>query len=244
MPKSNQPFDEQRILITGAAGGLGSAMARAAHQKSATVLLADQAPIETLAQELGDADCFQFDQADLASVARLASSVGHVDVLLNNAGILEVGPLLEMEPEVIQRVIQTNLIGPICLARAIAAQMMQQGGGVIVNTASQLAFDGSATRAVYASAKAGLVQFTKSAAVEWAPLGVRVVALAPGRTLTPINAALLADPAARAEGLKKIPAGRYGNAEEMARLALFLASPDASYIVGETLIADGGYVIS
>ena len=244
MSNSDKPFNDQRILITGAAGGLGSAMARAAHAAGAIVLLADRAPLENLSQELNGAECFHFDQADLASIEQLAAAVAHVDVLLNNAGILEVGPLLEMEPDIIQRVIQTNLIGPICLARAIAAQMIQQGTGVIVNIASQLAFDGSATRAVYASAKAGLVQFTKSAAVEWAPLGVRVVALAPGRTLTPINAASLATPADRAEGLKKIPAGRYGNADEMARLALFLASPDASYIVGETLIADGGYVIS
>ena len=113
----------------------------------------------------------------------------------------------------------------------------------MVNTASQLAFHGSATRAAYAAAKAGIVQFTKSAAAEWAPHGVRVVALAPGRTLTPMTAPLLSTEKQRLEGLKHIPLGRYGSREEMAKLTLMLASDMASYVVGETLIADGGYVL-
>ena len=121
--------------------------------------------------------------------------------------------------------------------------MVARGSGVIVNAASQIAFTGGPGRAIYGTTKAGIVQFTRAAAAELAPYGVRVVALAPGRTLTPMTAPVLEDPAYREQSLARIPAGRLGEAQEMARLALFLASPLADYVVGETLIADGGYVL-
>jgi NAD(P)-dependent dehydrogenase (short-subunit alcohol dehydrogenase family) len=114
---------------------------------------------------------------------------------------------------------------------------------VIVNTSSQIAFTGGPGRALYGTTKAGLVQFTRAAAAELAPHGVRVVSLAPGRSLTPMTAGALADADYRAASLAQIPAGRLGSADEMARLALFLASPLADYVVGETLIADGGFVL-
>ena len=113
----------------------------------------------------------------------------------------------------------------------------------IVNTSSQLAFHGAAERAVYASTKAGIAQFTKSLAAEWASKGVRVVAIAPGRTLTNINAGLLNSEEKRRTALKDIPAGRLAEAHEMARLALLLSSNILSYVVGETIISDGGYVL-
>jgi NAD(P)-dependent dehydrogenase (short-subunit alcohol dehydrogenase family) len=247
----NKDFDftGRRVLITGAAGGIGSAMAAAFAAHGGELILADcdGEAIEKLAGELGNGAMFhQYDQGDAASIAELAASVGAagtVDVLCNNAGIIQAGPFLEQSPEIIQRIIAIDLTGPLLMARHIGEAMVARGAGVIVNTASQLAFHGSATRAAYAAAKAGLVQFTKSAAAEWAPHGVRVVALAPGRTLTPMTAPFLDTEAQRREGLKHIPAGRYGNREEMAKLALFLASDAASYVVGETLIADGGYVL-
>ena len=121
--------------------------------------------------------------------------------------------------------------------------MVERGSGVIVNTASQIAFTGGPERAIYGTAKAGLVQFTRAAGVELAPHGVRVVALAPGRTPTPLTEEQLSDPDYLAASLARIPAGRLGDAGEMARLALFLASPLADYVVGETLVADGGYVL-
>ena len=237
-------FTGRRVLVTGAAGGIGSAMAAAFAAHGGELVLADfdAAAGEKLARELGAA-FHQYDQGDAASIAALAAAVGPVDVLCNNAGIIHAGPFLEQSPDIIQRIIAVNLTGPMLLARHIGEGMAARGRGVIVNTASQLAFHGSATRAAYAAAKAGLVQFTKSAAAEWAPLGVRVVALAPGRTLTPMTVPFLATEAQRREGLKHIPAGRYGSREEMANLALFLASDAASYVVGETLIADGGYVL-
>ena len=114
----------------------------------------------------------------------------------------------------------------------------------MINTASQLAFAGAEGRAAYAAAKAGMVQFTKTATAEWARQGVRVAAIAPGRTLTPLTAPTLGTAEQRQAGLGHIPAGRYGTAEEIAKLALFLASDAADYIHGATLIADGGYVVA
>lgn len=222
-------FDGRRVLVTGAGGGLGSEMARAFHAHGGQVVLADRdrERMEDVAAELGGAERLAYDQADPASVEGLAASAGAVDVLLNNAGIAHTGPLLDMDPAALVRLVATNLTGPMLLARAVARGMAARG----------------ADRAVYGTTKAGIVQFTRAAAAELAPRGVRVVALAPGRTLTPLTASALADPDYMAESLAHIPAGRLGRAEEMARFALFLASPAAEYVVGETLVADGGYVL-
>ena len=239
-------FTGRRFLVTGAAGGIGSAMASAFASHGGEVILADleTEALKKQAEDLGNGTPFHcYDQTDASSIALLASSVGVVDVLCNNAGMIQAGPYLEQSPEVIQKIITTDLTGPMLIARHIGEGMVRRGRGVIVNTASQLAFHGSATRAAYATAKAGMVQFTKSTASEWAPHGVRVVALAPGRTLTPMTASFLATDDQKREALKHIPDNRFGNREEMAKLALFLASDAASYVVGETLIADGGYVL-
>jgi len=244
----NKDFDftGRRILVTGAAGGIGSAIAKVFAAHGGELILAD-IDVDALKKQAGKLDkgisVHQYDQSDASSIAKLATMVGSVDIFCNNAGMNQAGLFLEQSPETIQRIIAIDLIGPVLLARHIGEGMVARGSGVIVNTASQLAFHGSATRAAYAAAKAGLVQFTKSVAAEWAPHGVRVVALAPGRTLTPMTTPLLSTEEQRTEGLKHIPAGRYGSREEMAKLTLFLASDAASYIVGETLVADGGYVL-
>lgn len=240
-------FRGRRVLVTGAAGGIGSAMARAFAAHGAALLLADRDAegLERTAASLADgAETRVFDQADVESVRALAAWAGTLDVLLNNAGIVAYGPMQSQDAGTVARVVQTDLIGPMVLANAVATAMIARGRGIIVNTTSQLAFCGAPERAAYAAAKAGLAQFTRSAAAEWAPHGVRVVALAPGRTLTPLNAEQLATPEQRAVARRDIPADRLGEAAEMARLALVLASDVASYVVGHNLIADGGYVIA
>ena len=151
-------------------------------------------------------------------------------------------PLQEQSTEEITQLIAINLTGPILLAKALAKGMIARGRGVIINTASQLAFTGAMNRSVYSTTKAGLVQFTRAAATEWAQYGVRVVALAPGPTETPMINDIIATPEGRAQRLDKIPWQRFGIAEEMARLALVLASNLSDNVTGHTLVADGGYV--
>jgi NAD(P)-dependent dehydrogenase (short-subunit alcohol dehydrogenase family) len=119
--------------------------------------------------------------------------------------------------------------------------MIERGGGVIINVGSQLTVTGGELRGVYAAAKAAVSRFTRAAAVEWGRAGVRVVCIAPGRTITPLNETVRRSEGDR--GLARIPLRRYGQPEEAAKLALFLASPAASYITGETVIADGGFVV-
>ena len=237
-------FHGYRVLVTGAAGGIGGAMARGFSDCGADLVLADrdEAGLRSLEADLDGARSIVYDQSNPAEVQALADQAGPVDVLMNNAGILHTGAVLEMEPAIIQDLIDTNLLGPILLGRAVGSGMVERKHGVIVNTSSQLAFCGAATRAVYAATKAAIRHFTMSFAAELAPYSVRVVAIAPGRTMTPMNASVLESPGAYTEGLKHIPHGRYGEAGEIARLAMFLASPLADYVVGETLVADGGFV--
>jgi NAD(P)-dependent dehydrogenase (short-subunit alcohol dehydrogenase family) len=242
---SDLDFTGKRVLVTGAASGIGAAMARTFHGHGATVVLADrdEGGLEKIEHELSGSHVQVFDQADPASILALAEAAGPVDILLNNAGVLWAGPFSEMPAEELDRVATINFLGPMRVAQAIGVGMLARGTGVIVNTSSQLAFHGSAERAVYASTKAGIAQFTKSIAAEWAPRGVRVVAIAPGRTLTNINSYLLDDAEKRAQALVGIPAGRLAEASEMARLALLLASDVLGYVVGETVVSDGGYVL-
>jgi NAD(P)-dependent dehydrogenase (short-subunit alcohol dehydrogenase family) len=242
---SDLDFAGKRALVTGAASGIGAAMARTFHAHGATVILADRdaAGLAEIQAELAGSESVGFDQADLVSIERLADAVGHVDILLNNAGVLWAGPFAEMPMVEMDRLVTINMLGPMRVAHVIGQGMLARGSGTIVNTSSQLAFHGSAERAVYASTKAGLSQFTKSIAAEWAPRGVRVVAIAPGRTLTNINSYLLDDAEKHALALEGIPAGRLAEAHEMARLALLLASDVLGYVVGETVVSDGGYVL-
>ncbi len=122
--------------------------------------------------------------------------------------------------------------------------MMVDGGkGVILNISSQTAFAGGENRAVYAAAKAAVSQLTRGAAVEWGPLGVRVLALAPGRCLTRLSAQTVQPGQGGDRGLARVPLGRWGTAEEIAKLAVMLCSDAAGYVTGETVIADGGYVL-
>jgi len=237
-------FAGRRVLLTGAAGGLGRAMAAQFAANRATLVLADResAPLQALARDLGmPAECHVYDQADAGSVQALATAVGPVDVLINNAGVMLLKPLLDATADDISRVFAVDVIGPMLLASAVAPAMVARGSGVIVNIGSQLAFCGAVNRGVYAAAKAALLQFTRTAAAEWGPAGVRVVCAAPGRTVTPMNEHVLRTEGE--QGLARVPLGRYGTAAEAAKLVLFLASPAASYITGETVVSDGGFVV-
>lgn len=237
-------FSGRRVLVTGAAGGLGRAMAHAFASHRATVVLADidERGVQGVAEDLGGrTEWHVYDQADSESVEQLARVAGAVDVLVNNAGVLLFKPLVDCTPAEMRRIFDVDVVGLMVLACAVARGMIDRASGVIVNVGSQLAFSGGELRGAYAAAKAAVSQFTRSAAVEWGPAGVRVVCMAPGRTITPLNEAVRQREGDRR--LARIPLRRYGQPEEAAKLALFLASPAASYITGETVVADGGFVV-
>jgi len=236
-------FTGRRILVTGAANGFGAAMAALFHAAGATLVLADieEQPLAEVAARYG-AEAHVFDQADPASVARLAEAAGPVDTLINNAGVLVAKPLLETSFEEIRRTIDIDFVGALRLMQLVGKGMVERRRGVILSIGSQTAFSGGEGRAVYAAAKAAISQITKAAAVEWGPHGVRVVCLAPGRSITRMTRQTVQDGQSGDRGLARVPLGRWGTVEEIAKMALFLVSDAASYVTGETVIADGGYV--
>ena len=237
-------FSGRRVLITGAANGFGAATARRFHAQGASVVLADieAQPLAALADELS-APSVVYDQADSRSIASLADAVGTVDVLVNNAGALVAKPLLETSEDEARKLIDTDFLGVLLLTQHFGRRMVERRRGVIVSVGSQTAFCGGENRGIYAAAKAAISQLTRSAAVEWGPYGVRVVCLAPGRSITRMTQQTASPGWTGDRGLARVPLGRWGSAQEIADLIVFLASDAAAYITGETLIADGGYVI-
>lgn len=243
---SHFDFSGRRALVTGAANGIGESIARAFAALGAQVVLADrdEASLQRVATDLGGAcEARLFDQALIASIEALAEEAGDVDILVNNAGIVVRGPLLELDWARLHQVVDINLVGPIALTRLVGATMVRRRSGNIINISSQMAFTGARERSAYASTKIAIAQFTRTAALEWGPLGVRVNCIAPGRTITAINQEVFADPANFEAGLQRIPLRRYGLPEDIANAAVFLASPASSYITGQTVIVDGGWVL-
>jgi NAD(P)-dependent dehydrogenase (short-subunit alcohol dehydrogenase family) len=238
-------FTGRRVCITGAASGIGAGMARAFAGVGASLILADvdASGLDAVARELRAAQAHTFDQGDIGSIEHLVQTVGDIDVLLNNAGILLYEPLLDLKWLDLRRVVDVDLVGPIALTRLVGERMVKRGRGVIIHTSSQLVYNGAEFRAVYAAAKAAISQLVKTAALEWGRAGVRVNAIAPGRTLTKSNRHLLSDPAEYAKHLERIPLGRYGQPADIANVAVFLASEAASYITGQTIVVDGGWIL-
>ena len=239
-------FGGKRALITGAASGIGEAMARAFVAQGAHVVLADRdaAALQKVTADLApSSESHMFEQSDLSSIEALAAAAGDVDILINNAGIALRGPLLDLGWSDLRRVVDINLVGPVALTRLVGETMVDRRSGTIINISSQMAFNGANHRAVYSSTKAAITQFTKAAALEWGPHGIRVNCIAPGRTITPINAWMLNDPIEYQAGLQRIPLQRYGQADDIANVAVFLASEAAAYITGHTIVADGGWIL-
>jgi NAD(P)-dependent dehydrogenase (short-subunit alcohol dehydrogenase family) len=234
-------YSGRRVLITGAANGFGAAMATHFAAAGASVIMADIEPMPD-AQALG-AEAHIFDQADPDSIAALGQAAGRVDVLVNNAGMLLAKPLLATTLPEMRRLFDVDFLGAAMMMREFGAGMVARGEGVILNISSQTAFCGGENRTIYAAAKAALSQLTRGAAVEWGPSGVRVLALAPGRSITRMTTITAQEGLSGDRGLSRVPLGRWGTADEIAKLAVMLCSRAASYITGETVIADGGYVL-
>ncbi len=237
-------------MITGAARGLGLACARRFLAEGARVVLADvdadEGERSTAALEAGDAAVFV--ACDVAQRADIAGAIdlcgerwGGIDILVNNAGIAPRGGILEIDEAAFDRVLTINLKSAFHGTQLAAARMRDAGGGVILNMSSVNAVLNIPHLLAYNVSKGGLNQLTRNTAIALAPYGIRVCGIGPGTIMTELTRnAVLTDDAARRSILSRTPIGRAGEPEEIASIAAFLASDDASYITGETIYADGG----
>ena len=178
-------------------------------------------------------------------VDQAAEALGGLDILVNNAGHEEVTPSLDVEEAVWDRVVDTNLKGAFFVAQAAARRMRADGhGGAIVNLASLTSYVGVPTATPYGASKAGIVGMTHALSAEWASLGIRVNAIAPGYFRTAMTETFYRDEAWQAAMLGKIPLGRFGALGDLAGAVIFLASDASAYVTGQCIPVDGGYLAS
>jgi 3-oxoacyl-[acyl-carrier protein] reductase len=232
-------------LVTGASGGIGGAIAAALHAAGATVALSGtrSAPLEALAAELGSrAHVLTCDLSDPVSVEALpkaaAAAMGSVDILVNNAGITRDNLFMRMSDEEWQSVIDVNLTSTFRLCRGVLRGMMKARWGRIVNISSVVGATGNPGQGNYAASKAGMVGMSKSLAAEVASRNITVNCVAPGFITTAMTDKLSEDQKSRI--LTSVPAGRMGEASEIAAAVLYLASPEAGYVTGAVLHVNGG----
>lgn len=242
----------QAVVITGGAKGIGYSTAQAFARQGARVALLDMdagaldAAVAALAAEGAQAMAVQASVTDADAVerafAQVADTWGGIDVLVNNAGISANKPTLEVTVDEWRRAVDINLTGVFLCAQAAGRRMVPAGSGSIINLASMYGVVAAPDRAAYCATKGAVVLLTETLAVEWGPAGVRVNALAPGYVETDLVRDLAARGRLDPERLKqRTPLRRMAQPAEMADLAVFLASRQAAYITGHTLVADGGW---
>lgn len=248
-------FDGEVAVVTGAAQGIGAAIAEELARGGATVVVGDaqekqgRATADRLSNDGGRAEFRRLDVTDGSAVAAVADAIveahGRVDVLVNNAGVAESSPALELDDATWDRTIAVDLTGTFFCARELGRRMADGGrGGAIVNVSSIAAFKAvrPERHLAYDVAKAGVAQMARVLAAEWAGYGVRVNAIAPGYTETPILREVgQTDPGTLDAWLGQVPQGRLIQPAEIARVVAFLASDVASAVTGHVLFADAGY---
>ena len=249
------PFDltGKLAVVTGARRGIGRAMARALAGAGADIIGVSANLEESgseVAKDVADAgrsfEAIRADFADPAAVRELGENLAQrdrpVDILVNNAGTIRRAPADQHSDADWDLVLQVNLTAQFVLARAVGGAMAARGYGKVIFTASLLSFQGGITVPGYTAAKHGVAGLTKALANEWAPHGVNVNAIAPGYIATDNTQALRDDPTRSAAILARIPAGRWGDADDLAGAAVFLASDAAAYVHGTILPVDGGWL--
>ena len=254
-PHSLFDLSGRKALVTGASRGIGRAIAEALAGAGATVavtarerasLAETAAAIEAQGRR---AVPLAHDVRDVAAsrdvVAKAAEMLGGLDILVNNAGYEEVKPSIDIEEDLWDRVVTTNLKGAFFCAQAAARRMQADGRpGSIVNLASLTSFVGVPTAAPYSSSKSGILGLTHALAAEWAPLSIRVNAIAPGYFRTAMTDVFYRDDAWQSAMLDKIPMHRFGQLGDLAGAVVFLASDASAYVTGQCIPVDGGYLAS
>ncbi len=247
---SERRLEDKKVLVTGAGTGIGREMALEFARQGASVALhyshssaGAVKAVEEIRGSGGVADAFAADFSDFDQIGdlavRAAAFLGGIDVLINNAGITMNRPFEQVTPEQFDTLYAVNVRAPFFLTQAVAPAMRKAGAGTVINVTSIHAFQGKQEHSVYAGTRGAIVSFNRQLAIELAPVGIRVNAIAPGsieveNTYTAVPGY---DPREAGRG---IPSGFVGQPIDIARVATFLASDDARYIVGQTLIVDGG----
>ncbi|MEO1794925.1 MAG: SDR family NAD(P)-dependent oxidoreductase [Pseudomonadota bacterium] len=241
-------FENKAAIVTGAAHGIGQAIARRLAREGARVLICDidLEAAQTVAEDIGDSAsarrCDVSKRADVeAAVAAAVADLGQLDVMVANAGIVDRAPFLEMTDALFDRVIATNLNGTFYACQSAARAMVAAGTpGAIVTMASNSGIFGGRGRAAYGASKAGIINMTQTMAIELAGHGIRVNAVAPGATRTRVTHGDTPPDTVVA----RMPMARYGEPDEIAAVAAFLASDEASFTTGHVYCADGGFTVA
>ena len=241
----------RKAFVTGASRGIGQAIAVALAEAGADLALVarSEAGLAATAEQVTahgrkafviTADVTDADAVS-AAVASAIEQLGHVDIVVNNAGGSNfMVPFLDLRLPGWDKLLRLNLTSAMYVCHAIGGHLAERGRGSVINVASVAGLTASPLVSPYGAAKAGLISLTKSLAVEWAALGIRVNALCPGWTATELNRVLWDSPDGGQATIANVPMGRWGKAEEMAGPAVFLASPASSFMTGQVLAVDGG----
>ncbi len=245
----------RKALVTGASRGLGQAIAEALASAGADVAITarksdDLTETASLIAALGRACVpLSLDVQDVEACANVtaeaAAKLGGLDILVNNAGYEEIRPSLDVDEELWDRIVSTNLKGAFFCAQAAARHMTDtKSGGAIINLCSLTSYVGVPTAAPYGSSKSGLMGMTHALATEWAPHGIRVNGIAPGYFRTSMTDVFYENDEWQKSMLDKIPQGRFGRMDDVAGAVVFLASTASAYITGQVIPSDGGYLAS
>jgi gluconate 5-dehydrogenase len=249
---AHQLFDlsGRRALITGSSQGIGFALAEGLAGAGAQVVLngRDGAKLAAAAARIPGAGMLAFDATDHAAVRTAIDAFeaagNPIDILVNNAGMQHRAPLEDFPAEAFEQLLQTNIASVFHVGQAVARHMIARGRGRIINIASVQTALARPAIAPYTATKGAVGNLTKGMATDWAKYGLNCNAIAPGYFDTPLNAALVADPAFSAWLEKRTPAGRWGKVEELQGACIFLASDAASYLNGQTIFVDGGMSVT
>ena len=235
-------------IVTGGSAGIGKAIAKEFLQQGAKVIICDisDLKLEDAVRELDALGVLRTYHTDISKkeeiqrmVADVLEEFGKIDILINNAGITDDAQFYKMTDEQFERVLNVNLKGNYFMTKAVLPAMMEQQYGKIVHLTSVSAFNGNFGQANYAASKAAIMGMTRVQAKELGKYGITVNAIAPGSIMTDMYNAVPED--AKQRKLKQIPLRRYGEPSEVAKLALFLASDDSSYVTAQTIVIDGGF---
>lgn len=254
MRRMNNHFGDlegKSVLVTGGSKGIGRSIALAFAELGANVTIVGRNldSLESTRKEMlvksPGSSAIQADLSDINETRRVADMTaeryGSIDVLVNNAGINIAKPAFEVTEDDWDKVLDLNLKSAFFMCQAAGRHMQQQGGGKIINIASQMAFVGYYNRAAYCSSKGGLVQLTKALAVEWAPHRINVNAVAPTFVETEMTSGMMEDPAFMEEIRSRILLGHPSKPEDVNGAVLFLASAMSSFVTGDTIKVDGGW---